>query len=158
MAKRSAGILMYRLRKELEVLLVHPGGPYWRGRDNGAWTIPKGEVEEAEDPAAAARREFEEEVGTAVSGDLIALGSVRQKAGKQVEGFAVEGDIDADAIRSNSFSCEWPPRSGRFESFPEVDRASWFTLAAARDKLIPAQWPLLDRLQEALAGSGRTPA
>jgi predicted NUDIX family NTP pyrophosphohydrolase len=158
MAKRSAGILMYRLRKELEVLLVHPGGPYWRSRDNGAWTIPKGEVEEAEDPAAAARREFEEEVGTAVSGDLIALGSVRQKAGKQVECFAVEGDLNADAIRSNSFSCEWPPRSGRLESFPEVDRASWFTISDARDKLIPSQWPLLDRLQEALVGGGRTPA
>jgi predicted NUDIX family NTP pyrophosphohydrolase len=150
---------MYRrTARGLEVLLAHPGGPFWRNRDAGAWTIPKGEyLEGEEDPAAAALREFEEELGTRPVGALIPLGSIRQKAGKIVDGFAVEGDVDAEAIVSNSFTCEWPPRSGRLETFPEVDRAEWFTPEAAREKLIEAQWPLLERLEEALdptRGSG----
>jgi predicted NUDIX family NTP pyrophosphohydrolase len=151
MAKRSAGILMYRRdRGELEVLLGHPGGPYWRGRDEGAWSIPKGEIELGEEPEAAARREFEEEIGTTVTNPLMPLGNVRQKSGKIVEAFAVEGVIDADAITSNHFECEWPPRSGQRQSFPEIDRAAWFGVAAAGDKLLDAQRPFLRRLVEAL--------
>ncbi len=143
---------MYRVVDgAVEVLLVHPGGPFWRNRDAGAWTIPKGEYGNDEEPAAAALREFEEELGSRPLGELLPLGSIRQKAGKLVEGFALEGDLDAEAIASNSFSCEWPPRSGRFESFPEVDRAGWFPLAGAREKLIESQWPFLDRLAEALS-------
>ena len=134
----------------LSVLLVHPGGPFWRNKDVGAWSIPKGEIGEAEDALSAARREFEEELGTAPTGELIRLGEIRQKGGKIVEAFAVRGDLDASRIVSNRFECEWPPRSGRSLSFPEVDRAEWFTIAAAREKLLESQWPLLLRLTEAL--------
>ena len=149
MPKRSAGILMYRRRGGAGgVLLVHPGGAFWRNREAGAWSIPKGEIGEGEDPAACARREFEEELGTAPAGELVPLGTVRQKAGKIVEAFAVEGDFDTATAVSNHFRCEWPPRSGRFESFPEVDRAEWFALDAAREKLLEGQLPLLDRLAE----------
>ncbi len=148
---------MYRRQGDvLEVLLVHPGGPFWRNRDEGAWSIPKGEFEEGEAPESVARREFDEELGVAPVGDLLPLGEVRQKAGKLVEAFALEGDLDADAIVSNHFRCEWPPRSGRFQSFPEVDRAAWFTLPAARGKLLESQWPFLDRLA-ALLGCGEPP-
>jgi len=141
---------MYRRRGgEIEVLLVHPGGPYWRNKDAGAWSIPKGEIDEGEDPEAAARREFEEELGTRPNGAVFPLGSIRQQGGKLVEAFAIEGDLDADQIVSNRFECEWPPRSGRFERFPEVDRAAWFPLRAAREKLLEAQHPLLDRLPRA---------
>ena len=158
MAKRSAGILMYRTGDyELSILLVHPGGPFWRTKDAGAWSIPKGEVDQDEEAAAAARREFEEELGTAAPGELIPLGEIRQKGGKVVEAFAVQGDLDTSRIVSNSFECEWPPRSGRTQSFPEVDRAEWFTIAAAREKLLESQWQLLDRLTEALACSDRPP-
>ena len=147
MAKRSAGILMYRTGDpDLSILLVHPGGPFWRNKDAGAWSIPKGEIGEDEDAAAAARREFEEEIGIAPDGELIALGQIRQKGGKIVEAFALAGNFDTRRIVSNMFECEWPPRSGRTQSFPEVDRAEWFTLAAAREKLLESQWPLLDRL------------
>ena len=131
-----------------EVLLVHPGGPFWARKDAGAWSIPKGEHEEGDDPRACALREFEEELGTPLPADaeLTDLGSVKLKSGKQITAFAVEGDLDADAITSNTFTMEWPPRSGRMREFPEVDRAGWFDLDAAREKLNPAQAELLVRL------------
>lgn len=158
MPKRSAGILMYRTAGPgLSILLVHPGGPFWRNKDAGAWSIPKGEIGAGEDAAAVARREFEEELGTALPGALIPLGEIRQKGGKIVEAFAVEGDIDTSRIVSNSFECEWPPRSGRIQSFPEVDRAEWFSVGAAREKLLESQWPLLDRLAEALGCPDQRP-
>jgi predicted NUDIX family NTP pyrophosphohydrolase len=152
MPKRSAGILLYRLAGEApEVLLVHPGGPFWARRDDAAWSIPKGEYEEGEDPRASALREFEEETGTALAAtDLIELGSVRQRGGKVVTAWAAEGDLDAAAVRSNTFTMEWPPRSGRTAEFPEIDRAEWFDVEAARRKLIGAQAGLLDRLLERL--------
>jgi predicted NUDIX family NTP pyrophosphohydrolase len=129
------------------VLLVHPGGPFWAKRDKGAWSIPKGEYEDGEDPQACALREFEEELGTPLAaGELVELGSVRQKNGKVVTAWAAEGDIDAAAIRSNTFELEWPPRSGRMREFPEVDRAAWFDLEAARERINEAQSALLDRL------------
>jgi predicted NUDIX family NTP pyrophosphohydrolase len=147
MASSSAGILLYRRSAEgVQVLLVHPGGPFWARRDLGAWSIPKGECGAGEEPAVAARREFAEEIGIQLSGELRPLGEVKQKAGKRVVGFAVEGDLDASAVRSNSFEMEWPPRSGRVQSFPEIDRAEWFDLDPARQKIIPGQVPFLDRL------------
>jgi predicted NUDIX family NTP pyrophosphohydrolase len=147
---RSAGILLYRLADGLpEVLLVHPGGPFWARKDAGAWSIPKGEHDDAEDAQACALREFEEETGTALSPrQLFDLGSVRLKSGKRVAAWAVEGDLDADAITSNMFELEWPPRSGRLQTFPEVDRAAWFGLDEARERILPAQAPLLDRLAQ----------
>ena len=149
--KTSAGILLYRRRpRGPEVLLAHPGGPYWVKRDLGAWTIPKGEIAAGEDPLAAARREFAEETGSAADGSALPLTPIRQKGGKLVHAWAVEGDCDADAIRSNSFEMEWPPRSGRMAAFPEIDRAAWFTLEAAREKILPAQIPLLDELSRLL--------
>jgi predicted NUDIX family NTP pyrophosphohydrolase len=136
------------------VLLVHPGGPFWARRDAGAWSIPKGEYQEGDDPRASALREFEEETGTALPpGDLVELGSVRQKGGKTVSAWAAEGDLDADAVRSNTFTMEWPPRSGRTAEFPEIDRAAWFDVETAREKLVPAQAELLDRLQSVARGS-----
>ena len=149
---RSAGILLYRVVEgEPEVLLVHPGGPFWARKDAGAWSIPKGEHDDAEDAQACARREFEEETGTVLPpGALAELGTVRLKSGKQVAAWAVEGDLDADAITSNTFDLEWPPRSGRMQAFPEVDRAGWFGIEAAREKLNPAQGAFLDRLRELL--------
>lgn len=153
MAARSAGIVLFRLTDDaILVLLVHPGGPFWSRRDLGAWSIPKGEFAADEEPEAAARREFEEELGIAPTGPLLPLGEIRQKAGKEVVGFACEGELDASAIRSNSFEMEWPPRSGRQQSFPEIDRAEWFDLATARDKIIPGQIPFIDRL-EAMLGT-----
>ena len=134
----------------VRVLLVHPGGPFWAKRDAGAWTIPKGEFGADEDAAAAARREFAEELGVAPAGELHALGEIVQKAGKRVIAFALEGDFDVTRLRSNTFEIEWPPRSGRRKAFPEVDRAAWFDFAAAREKILPAQMPLLDRLETAL--------
>jgi predicted NUDIX family NTP pyrophosphohydrolase len=130
-----------------EVLLVHPGGPFWAKRDEGAWSIPKGEYEDGEDPRACALREFEEELGTPLAAtELVELGSVRQKNGKLVTAWAADGDLDASAIRSNTFTLEWPPRSGRMREFPEVDRAAWFGLEEAREKINAAQSALLDRL------------
>ena len=147
MAASSAGILLYRRSAHgVEVLLVHPGGPFWARRDLGAWSIPKGEYGADEDPQSAARREFAEELGIQVPGELRPLGEVKQKAGKRVVGFAASGDLDASAVRSNSFEMEWPPHSGRMQSFPEVDRAEWFDLDTARRKIIPGQAPFLDRL------------
>jgi predicted NUDIX family NTP pyrophosphohydrolase len=152
MARQSAGILLYRMRGAgPEVLLVHPGGPFWARRDAGAWSIPKGEYADGDDPIATARREFEEETGSPLPpGDLIELDSLTQKGGKVVSAWAAEGDLDADAIQSNTFRMEWPPRSGRWATFPEVDRAGWFDVETAREKLIPAQAEFLDRLLVAL--------
>ena len=146
---RSAGIVLFRRSgSTLEVLLVHPGGPFWARRDAGVWSIPKGEYEPDEDALAAARREFEEELGSAPPEDgAVDLGEIRQKSGKLVRAWAVEGDLDASATVYNKFTMEWPPKSGRMQEFPEVDRAEWFTLADAREKLVPAQVELLDRLE-----------
>jgi predicted NUDIX family NTP pyrophosphohydrolase len=147
--RRSAGILLHRSRDgRREVLLVHPGGPYWARKDAGAWSIPKGEYGEGDDPRACALREFEEELGAPLrpGTELAELGNVRQPGGKVITAFAAAGDLDADAIRSNTFTIEWPPRSGRAAEFPEVDRAGWFGLDDAREKLNPAQVELLDRL------------
>jgi len=149
LAERSAGILFYRREPSgLSVLLVHPGGPFWRRRDVGAWQIPKGGIEEGEEPAVAARREAQEELGVAVTGALEDLGEVRQSGGKRVQAFAVAQDIDVDAIASNRFELEWPPRSGRIQSFPEVDAARWFSIDRAREMMLVSQMPLLDRLVE----------
>ncbi len=153
MPAESVGILLYkRAAGQVLVLLVHPGGPFWRRKDDGAWSIPKGERAEGEDPEATARREFAEELGTAPIGRLTPLGRIRQRGGKYVEAYALDGDFDVDALSSNSFEMEWPPRSGRLQSFPEVDRAAWFTLEAARQKINPGQQPFLDRLEALSAG------
>jgi predicted NUDIX family NTP pyrophosphohydrolase len=150
-AKRSAGLLLYRRASDgLEVLLVHPGGPFWTKKDAGVWSIPKGEYEPGDDALTAARREFEEELGSAPpDGATLELGEVRQKSGKLVHAWALEGDLDATAAHSNTFTIEWPPRSGRMQEFPEVDRAEWFRVDLARQKINPAQVAFLDRLAEA---------
>src|SRR3954468_2312758 len=152
MTQLSAGILMWRrgAGRAAEVLLGHFGGPIWARRDSGAWAIPKGLVEPGEDLEACARREFEEELGVRPEGALVPLGRIRQKGGKWVEAFALEGDLDAATIASNHFTIEWPPKSGRFQSHPEIDRAAWFPLAEARDKILPSQRPILDLLEERL--------
>jgi predicted NUDIX family NTP pyrophosphohydrolase len=147
--RRSAGLVLYRgTGADLEVLLVHPGGPAWARRDLGAWSIPKGEYEDGEDPLVAARREFEEELGSSPpQGPTFDLGEIRQKSGKVVRAWALAGDLNADAIHSNTFAMQWPPKSGQMREFPEVDRAQWFALGPAREKVNPAQVQLLDRLQ-----------
>jgi predicted NUDIX family NTP pyrophosphohydrolase len=151
MTRRSAGILVYRKRDGgTEVLLAHPGGPFWAKRDAGAWSVPKGEYADGEEAEAAARREFAEETGWSLEGELRPLGEVRQKAGKSVTAFAAEGDFDPANLESNRFEMEWPPKSGRKASFPEIDRAGWFSLDEAREKMIEGQRPLLDRLQDLL--------
>ncbi len=151
MAAQSVGILLYkRVDDGVRVLLVHPGGPFWRRKDLAAWSIPKGERAAGEDPETTARREFAEELGTLPDGPLTSLGVIRQSGGKQVEAFALEGDFDVEGLASNSFQIEWPPRSGRLQSFPEVDRAEWFTLSGAREKILRGQQPLLDRLEALL--------
>ena len=152
MPRLSAGLLLYRRRGgRLEVLLAHMGGPLWRSRDARAWSLPKGEYETGADPLAAARREFAEELGTAPpQGPAIDIGEVRQSGGKVVRAWALEGDLDASAIRSNSFELEWPRGSGRVRAYPEVDRAAWFDLQTAREKLVRAQVEFLDRLRERL--------
>ena len=145
--KNSAGILLYRRSPTgIEVFLAHPGGPFWAKRDLGAWTVPKGEADADEDLLEAAKREFREETGADVDGAFLALSPARQPSGKVIHAWAVEGDVDAAAITSNTFSIEWPPRSGQSREFPEIDRAGWFTLAEAREKLLPGQVPLLDEL------------
>ena len=147
----SAGILLFRQSSgETEVLLVKPGGPFWRNKDAGAWMIPKGLIEPGEAPVEAALREFEEECGTRLTQIPFALCQVRQAGGKRVEAFAVEGDLDSSAIRSNSFQVEWPPRSGQLQSFPEVAEARWVTIAEARSLMLPSQLPMLDALEERL--------
>lgn len=153
MAKHSAGLLVYRGAGEgLEVLLVHPGGPFWAKKDDGAWFIPKGEIEPTEEPLGAARREFHEELGVeAPEGDPVALGSVKNKGGKVICAFALAGDVSLQDFRSNTFQLEWPPRSGKLRDFPEVDRAAYFGLAEAARKLHVAEQPLLERLQRHLA-------
>ncbi|ANN77096.1 NUDIX domain-containing protein [Bordetella flabilis] len=149
MGLASAGILMYRRGNNgLAVLLVHPGGPFWARRDTGAWSIPKGEANLGEQLRDVAVREFAEELGAPPQGLLQPLGEVRQAGGKRVTAFAVEGDFDTAALRSNTFEMEWPPRSGRIRTFPEVDRAEWFTLPLAAEKILAGQRPLLDRLQQ----------
>lgn len=152
----SAGLLLHRhTRAGLEVLLVHMGGPFWATRDAGAWSVPKGEAAPGEDLLAAARREFAEELGSpAPAGDLTELGEIRQRNGKVVTAWGLAADFDADTISSNTFEMEWPPRSGNRRSFPEVDRAAWFDLATARGKLVAGQAELLDRLYEAVSGTG----
>jgi predicted NUDIX family NTP pyrophosphohydrolase len=148
MTKVSAGLLMYRVRDgELEFLLAHPGGPFWADRDAGAWTVPKGEIRPGEDPLAAAQREFEEEVGFRPQGPFLALTPIRQKSGKIVHAWAFAGDCDPARIRSNNFSMEWPPQSGRFVECPEVDRAAFFRMAEARRKINAAQIPFLEELR-----------
>lgn len=148
----SAGILLYREGSAgLELLLAHPGGPFWRRKDRGAWSIPKGEVRPDETEETAARREFLEELGHAFEGELVDLGSATQRAGKIVRCFAASGDFDVDLIRSNLFEIEWPPRSGRIARFPEIDRVAWFGTVEARSKLNPAQGVFVDRLEARLA-------
>jgi predicted NUDIX family NTP pyrophosphohydrolase len=147
----SAGLVVFRERDgALQVLLAHMGGPYWARKDAGAWSIPKGELEEGEDPLAGARREYGEELGRPPpDGAVIELGEIRQRGGKRVVAFAVEGDFDPTQLRPGTFELEWPPRSGRRQAFPEVDRVAWFDLATATDKLVRGQLPLLDRLADA---------
>ncbi|WCT73658.1 NUDIX domain-containing protein [Sphingomonas naphthae] len=150
----SAGILLYRRRGgALELLLVHPGGPYWAKRDAGAWQIPKGGIEPGESAVAAALREFTEELGTRPPGDPVPLGIIRQAGGKMVEAFALAGDLDCGRIESVTFELQWPPRSGRMQHFPEVDRAAWFTVAAARAAILPSQAPLIDLLEGLVGGT-----
>ena len=147
MARAAAGLLLFRRKSDgIEVLLVHPGGPLWMRKDEGAWSIPKGEIEVGEAPLRAAQREFEEELGSPVSGEFIPLTQIRQASGKLVHAWAVEADFDPATLQSGTFSMEWPPRSGRQQHFPEVDRAEWFTLDAARLKINKAQVALLDQL------------
>jgi predicted NUDIX family NTP pyrophosphohydrolase len=158
MPKVSAGLLMFRVRNgALEFLLAHPGGPFWKDRDAGAWTIPKGEIQSGEEPLTAAQREFEEEVGFKPQGQFIELTPVRQKSGKLVHAWAFEGDCDPSAVKSNVFKLEWPPRSGRFEDCPEVDRACFFRLEEAKVKINPAQVPLLEELSRKIRSRSRGP-
>jgi predicted NUDIX family NTP pyrophosphohydrolase len=154
MAKRSAGILMYRREgSEIEALLVHPGGPFWAKKDLGAWSIPKGEYAEGEEPLAVAMRELEEETGARPNGDFLPLGEIVQPGRKVVTAWAMEGDFDVGALKSNLFEMEWPPKSGRRASFPEVDRAEWFSIEDARKKILPGQRAFLDRLLSALGAA-----
>jgi predicted NUDIX family NTP pyrophosphohydrolase len=153
MAKKSAGLLMYRVRNgKLEVLLVHMGGPFWAKKDAGAWFVPKGEVEPGEDELDAAKREFKEETGFDPGDELQPLGSVKHKSGKRVAAWAFEGDCNPAALKSNTFTIEWPPRSGKQREFPEIDRADFFTLDAAREKIHPAEFEFVARLDSFLSG------
>jgi len=156
--KNSAGILLHRLRGSgIEVFLVHPGGPFWATKDAGAWSIPKGEFEAGEDPLEAAKREFKEETGFAVEGNFIELTPVKQPGGKVVYAWAVMGDCEADSIKSNTFSLEWPPRSGKRKEFPEVDRAGWFTPEVAREKILKGQLNFLEELKRMIENSSVSP-
>ncbi len=147
MPKRSAGVLLFRrVGGEIQVLLAHTGGPFWKNKDDGAWSIPKGEYADDEDPLGAAKREFGEETGFIPCGDFIPLGEVRQPGGKVVSAWAVEGDFDTTNLRSNMFSMPWPPGSGKLQEFPEIDRAEWFALEVARRKILKGQAELLERL------------
>ena len=149
--KHSAALLVYRRAETgIEVFLVHPGGPFWARKDLGAWSLPKGEFGDDEDSLAAAKREFSEEVGQAIDGTFLALTPVKQRGGKIVHAWAVEGEVDAAAVKSNEFEMEWPPRSGRTARFPEVDRGQWFTMAEALRRILPAQAPILEELSAKL--------
>ncbi|MGN6293530.1 MAG: NUDIX domain-containing protein [Chitinophagaceae bacterium] len=151
MKKQSAGILLYRFRgKIIEVFLVHPGGPFWKNKYAGAWSIPKGEYEETEDPLTAAIREFKEETGHAIKGPFLPLTSIKQKSGKWVHAWALEGELDETKVQSNSFEMEWPPGSGKQQAFPEIDKAAWFSLQEAKEKVNPAQVSLLHELGDLL--------
>lgn len=156
--KNSAGILLHRLRgSRIEVFLVHPGGPFWAKKDAGAWSIPKGEFEAGEDPLEAAKREFKEETGFAVEGNFIELTPVKQPGGKVVYAWAVMGDCEAESIKSNTFSLEWPPRSGKRKEFPEVDRAGWFTPEVAREKILKGQLNFLEELKRKIENNSVSP-
>ena len=147
MAKRSAGILLYRTNNtHTEFFLVHPGGPFWQKKDEGAWTIPKGEFDDAEDGLAAAQREFEEETGVKLSGKFTPLTTVKQKAGKTIHAWAAEGNLDPSTLVSNTFSLEWPPKSGKWKEYPEVDKGEWFNEQVARIKINPAQLGLIEEV------------
>ncbi len=154
MPRISAGLIMYRKQQgQVEVLLVHPGGPFWAKKDLGAWSIPKGEVNHGENELATAQREFEEEIGFQPQGPFLPVGEVKLKGGKVVRAWAFEGSLDPTRIRSNTFRLEWPPRSGHFQDFPEIDRAGFFSIKEAKEKIIPAQVPLLEALRRQIAGS-----
>ncbi len=156
--KNSAGILLHRLRgSRIEVFLVHPGGPFWAKKDAGAWSIPKGEFEAGQDPLEAAKREFKEETGFAVEGNFIELTPVKQPGGKVVYAWAVMGDCEAESIKSNTFSLEWPPRSGKRKEFPEVDRAGWFTPEVAREKILKGQLNFLEELKRKIENNSVSP-
>jgi predicted NUDIX family NTP pyrophosphohydrolase len=156
MPLKSAGIMVYRMRPPgIEVLLVHPGGPFWRNKDLGAWSIPKGEYADGQDAETTARREFAEELGIELTKPLTELGQVKQRGGKIVVAFAAEFDVELGDIHSNTFEIEWPPRSGKRQNFPEIDRAAWFTLDEAREKINEGQRPLLDRLAQLAGGPSR---
>ena len=155
MPKTSAGLVMFRWRDgQLEVLLVHPGGPFWARKDDGAWSIPKGEIGEDEDPLTAARREVQEETGAVPDGTFLPLTPVRQPGGKVVQAWAVESDLETTDIRSNTFELEWPPRSGRRRTYPEIDRADWFTIPVARAKILRGQLPLIDEFARGQSRAG----
>lgn len=148
MPKQSAGVLLYRKTAQgLQVFLVHPGGPFFKNKDDGSWSIPKGEFLPDEEPLAAAKREFQEETGHEISGSFIALSPIKQKGGKTVQAWAVEGDIDSEKIKSNTFEIEWPPRSGRKQAFDEIDRAEWFNIPTAKIKINPAQAAFINELE-----------
>ena len=156
MPKASAGLLMYRKRNGgLEALLVHLGGPFWKNKDRGAWFVPKGEINPGEDQLVAARREFQEETGLVPTGEFLSLGSVKHQSGKTVTAWAFSGDCDPASLKSNTFEMEWPPKSGKRVQFPEIDRAEFFTVKKARDKMHPAEFELLTRLEQLLESSER---
>jgi predicted NUDIX family NTP pyrophosphohydrolase len=151
MGKKAAGILLYRRKgSSLEVFLIHPGGPFWANKDESSWSIPKGEFLENEDPLTAAKREFQEETGFSVEGPFASIGFIKQSSGKTVQAWVCEGDLDASAIQSNSFRIEWPPRSGKYQEFPEADRAEWFPIALAGKKILKVQLPFLEKLERLL--------
>jgi predicted NUDIX family NTP pyrophosphohydrolase len=158
-SRQSAGVLLYRRRDDgWQVFLVHPGGPYWKAKDRGAWSIPKGEFKLGEDPLESAKREFAEETGLLIAGTLMPLLAVKQPGGKVVHAFAVEGDCDAASIKSNTFSLEWPPRSGRRQEFPEIDRGEWFGLEEASKKIGKGQTTLIDQLRVLVGGDSGSPS
>lgn len=158
MSKKSAGLLLFReVSGHMEVLLVHPGGPFWAKKDDGAWSIPKGEFEDDEDPLVAAKREFEEETGFTPDGETIPLEPLRQPSGKLVYAWAMKRDLDPTVVKSNTFSIEWPPRSGKHQEFPEIDRAAWFTIEQASHKILKGQAPFLAQLQEKIGVTRRFP-
>ena len=155
-SKKSAGILLYRFSGgRLEILLVHPGGPFWAKKDEGAWSVPKGEFDDTENPLSAAKRELEEETGITAEGNFIELTPVKQKSGKWVYAWVLEKDVDTARIKSNNFEIEWPPKSGKKKSFPEIDKAAWFGLAEAKEKILPGQLPLVNELEIKISSAGK---